>query len=152
MRLDDLINERRDYLGSIVVEGAGRRRGIRYSYADLAKRADNVPDVATFQRLGSGRIPDFPKLESLRGVARAIEVSEWQAGISLLESLGLEPPDDRLMQMVGILPVGWVDLDQRRLGTWVATGATLVAEQGLRKEVAELRAKVAKLEADRPRP
>ena len=138
VRLDDLINERRDV-----------------SYAGLAARVDNVPDVATFQRMGSGRIPDFPKLASLRGVARAIRVSEWLAGVSLLESLGLEgQPDDRVMQLVGILPMGWVDLDQRRMGTWIAGGNALVAEQSaerLRKENEELKARITELETRRPR-
>ncbi len=153
VRLDDLINERREFLGGLVREGNTARRGLRYSYADLAERAGNVPDTATFQRWGAGRVTDFPKLVSLRGAARAIEVSEWQVGISLLESLGLEgQPDDRVMQMVGILPTGWVDLDQRRMSTWIAVGSTAVAEQQterLRRENEELKARIAELETRR---
>ena len=61
-------------------------------------------------------------------------------------------PDDRVMQMVGILPTGWVDLDQRRMSTWIAVGSTAVAEQQterLRRENEELKARIAELETRR---
>lgn len=84
-----------------IQELIARKRGDR-TLAQLSADAGGKPSAPRFQQLRAGGVELFPDPETVRGIARALRVTEWTVTESVLHSLGLAvgPSSGRLERLL----------------------------------------------------
>lgn len=115
MNLAELIQTRRD----------GR------SYAELSRSADGVPSPQRWQQLVALEPKTFPEQPAIRGIARALNVTERTVVLAAATSLGIEMNITDPLLIMG-MPDGIRDLTTADCGVvWAVTAALIAARRAV---------------------
>lgn len=105
---------------------ATRRQG--RSYAQLEQDAGGTPGAARWAQLATGNLRTFPSPDSMRCIAKALEVPEETVLLSVARSLGIDTR--RRSRLAELLPEQSAELTDQAVAAVVHVVRALCAAQG----------------------